>query len=514
MPFSRRDLLRLAGATGAAALLAACGTGGTGAAPAQMTNALTPRRGGTFRAAFTGGAAAESLDPYAGGSAVDFVRNDVIYDSLFVLENGGAAPSLATGLDTAADGRSFVLHLRENVRWHDGSAFTARDVAYSFGYMGDPARAYPSELTGYLDLAHVEVVDDATVRVPTLTPVGDPAVLLAAFPAKMVKDGTTSITAETVNGTGPYRVTAFEAGRETRLARFDGYWGEAAPADELVLLSLTDAQAQVNAVTTGQADYTGDIPFTTAKIGTTAPGLEIRTAGPATRTGFAFVLNATKPPFDDSRVRRAVRLGVDRQALVDTVFLGFGVPGNDLFGAGSRYHDDRAPLARDIEEARRLVAEAGAGGVKIFARTAEYQTGYNAATQLFAEQMKEIGLDVEAQVVGLSEFFEPSALAEAHSVTFGMGTYPLPVAYGRLSGIPSLVLPDEDFATALAEAIATTSEDTRAQAWQRLQDLMFDKGNTVVWGDADILSMAKANVAGVEVHDQAQYPYLGKAGLA
>ncbi|WP_033290189.1 ABC transporter substrate-binding protein [Amycolatopsis jejuensis] len=513
MSHPRREFFRLAGMTGAATLLAACGTGGA-VAPTSASNTRLPRRGGVLRVAFTGGGAAESLDPYAGGAPIDFVRNDIVYDSLFVQKDGAAVPSLATSLDNAADGRSFLLHLREGVRWHDGTPFTARDVAYSFTYMSSPGRPHPSELSTYFDFTKVEIVDTKTVRVPARTAVGDPALLLAAFPAKMVKEGATSFTADKAVGTGPFRVRAFEAGRESRLTRFPEYWGEAAPADEMVLLSLADAQAQVNAVTTGLADYTGDIPFTTAKAGRPASGLEVRTAGPANRTGFAFVLNARKPPFADARLRRAVRLGIDRQALVNTVFLGYGVPGNDLFGAGSRYFDNRPPLARDVDQARRLVREAGAEGVKVIARSAEYQTGYNASTQLFAEQMKELGLDVQPQLVGLAEFFEPAALAAADSVTFSIGTYPLAVAYGRLSGIPSLVLPDADFSAALAQAMAATGEADRVRTWQQVQNLMADKGNTVVWGEADILSLSRAEVTGIEVHDQAQYPYLGKAGLA
>lgn len=505
MTFTRRSVLRVAGLAGTAALLAACGdTSGT--TPVRQPRDVTPRRGGMLRVAFAGGGPSESLDPFAGAAPIDLVRNDVIYDSLFVMRDGLAQPSLATGLK--AESEAFVVKLREGVTWHDGSAFTADDVVYGLGYMGSPDRPHPSELMAYFDLTKTEAIDARTVRVPMLRPIGDPALLLAAFPAKMVKKGADGV------GTGPFEVDAFEPGRLARLKRFAGYWGEPEGADELVMLSVSDASAQVNAVTTGQADYTGDIPFTAAKTGARDDELEIRTAGKTNRAGYAFVLNATQAPFDDERVRRAVRLAVDRQALVDTVFLGFGAAGNDLFGAGQRFHDDRAPLRRDVEEAKRLVRAAGADGAQVLLRSAEYQTGYNPATKLFAEQLKAIGLDARPQLVGLAEFFEPAALARAHSVTFSIGTYPLAVAYGRLAGIETLVLPGKDFSSALSKALAAPTAGGQAKAWQQLQDLMFERGNTVVWGQAEALSLARKNVAGIEVREHAQYPYFGKAGLA
>ncbi|RSN63561.1 ABC transporter substrate-binding protein [Amycolatopsis sp. WAC 04182] len=514
MPFTRRDLFRTAGVAGTGFLLAACGTSGPVSAPVAGAGASAARRGGVLKAVFTGGGAGESLDPYTGGSPIDFVRHDVLFDSLFTLDKAEVVPGLALAAEPAPDGRSFVLRLRGDVRWHDGTAFTAQDVAYSFRYMNAPERAYPSQLGSFVDSAAVRVRDALTLEVPTKQALGDPALFLAAFPAKIVKDGATSFTAATTVGTGAYRVTAFEAGREARLARFDGYWGGPAPADELVLLSLTDPQAKVNTVVTGQADFAGDIPFTTAKTGVASGDLEIRTAGDDHRTAFGFVLNPALKPFDDPRVRKAVRLAIDRQALVDTVLLGYGAVGNDLLCAGAKYFATKEPLARDLDKARGLVREAGAEGAEVTIRTAEYEIGYNASTQLLAEQLKAIGLVVKPQIVGPAEFFRPEAVAAAHGVAFSSGAVPLAVMYGRLAGFPGLAFPDERFKAAFGTAIASTDEGTRAKAWAEVQDVMFDRGNTIVWGQADVLSLARKAVAGITVRDQAKYPYLGKAGMA
>ncbi|ANY08116.1 ABC transporter substrate-binding protein [Pseudonocardia sp. HH130630-07] len=515
MSITRRDLFRTAGTAlglaGAGAFLAGCGAPAPAPAPVPGNGPGPAGRGGVLRAAFTGAGAAESLDPFGSGSPVDLVRSDVVFDSLFTLRAGEVVPALATGVTVGPGATSFVLTLRAGVRWHDGAPFTARDVAYSFRYMGSADRAYPSELGTYFDLEAVQLRDELTLVVPARWPIGDPALFLAAFPAKMVQDGA-SFDGGTAIGTGAFRLTAFEAGRETRLTRFDDHWGGAPPADELHLLSLSDPQARVNAVLGDQADLAADIPFATARIGAPAAGLEVRTAGERNRTAFGWVLNTTRAPFDDPRARRAVRLAVDRQALVDAVLLGYGVPGNDLLCAGAAHADSRPPVARDVDEARRLVEESGAGAAEIVIRTSEWETGYNASTQLLVEQLAGIGLDVRAEVVGPAEFFEP--VAAAHGVAFSSGPIPLAVMYGRLSAYPPLALADEQFDAAFATAVGSTDEDGRATAWARVQDVMADRGNTVVWGQADVLSLARATVAGVEVRDQAEYPYLGRAGLA
>ncbi len=513
MSLTRRDLFRTAGVAGAGFLLAACGSAGPASAPVSSAGTSAARRGGVLTAVFTGGGPSESLDPYAGGSPVDYVRNDVIFDAPFTLEAGEVVPGLALTAEPAPDGRSFVLHLRPDVRWHDETAFTAQDVAYSLQYMNAPERSYPSQLGAFLDPTAVKVLDPLTLEVPTRQPLGDPALFLAAFPAKIVKNGTSSFTAADAIGTGAYRVTAFEAGREARLTRFDGYWGGPAPADELVLLSLTDPQAKVNTVLTGQADFAGDIPFTTAKAGVASADIEVRTAGQDNRTAFGFVLNLGLAPFDDPRARKAVRLAIDRQALVDTVLLGYGSVGNDLLCAGAKYYAAREPLARDLDQSRQLLRDAGAEGAEVTIRSAEYEIGYNASTQLLAEQLTAIGLVVKPQIVSTAEFFLPEAIAQAHGVAFSSGAIPLAVMYGRLAGFPGLAFPDQQLTEAFGAAVASTDEATRAQAWAQVQDVMFDRGNTIVWGQADVLSLARASVVGISVRDQAKYPYLGKAGL-
>ncbi|MDT0345708.1 ABC transporter substrate-binding protein [Streptomyces litchfieldiae] len=519
MSWTRRDVLRLTGMTAGAvagwSLLAACGSSSDGSAgPVEGAGTAAPRRGGTVRLAFAGGGAGESLDPFAAYSPADLVRGLVLFDRLFNVLDGAPSPALAVSAEPAADAMSFTLTLRQNVTWHDGSPLTAADVAYSLAYLTGPGRTFASELPAYLDIERVSADGELTLTVPTLRPVGDPATLLAGAAMTVIKEGTTSFSPGEVLGTGAFRVTAFEAGREARLTRYEDYWGGPAPADELVIVSVDEAQARVNAAQGGQVDYASDIPYTAARTGAGAAGLEVRDAGAGHRHGYGFVLNTTRELMADPRVRMALRLGVDRQALVDTVFLGYGTPGNDLFGHGAQYFADGIPaLERDTDRARALLAEAGADGARLTIRSGDYEVGLNASTELFVEQLRELGLDARAQIVSSTEYFDPEGIAAADALAFTLGPFLLHVIYNRSAAFPSLAFEDEELEQALADAAAATREGERARAWRAAQEVMADRGNWVVWGLGDVLSLAREDLTGVEVRESPKYPYVGEAGF-
>lgn len=468
-----------------------------------------------MRLAFVGGGATESLDPLAAYTPADLARGLVVFDRLFTVVGGKTTPALAVSAEPAPDARSFTLTLREGVTWHDGSPLVAQDVAFSLVQLTTQGRQFAAELPRIIDIANVAVTGERTLRVPTLQAVGDPAGLLAGASMTVMKNGTMSFEPGKLVGTGAYRVVAFEPGRETRLARYDSYWGGAPNADELVLLSVDDAQARVNAVRGGQADYASDIPYPLAKTGAGANTLEVRTAGERQRTGYGFVLNTTKPLMADPRVRKALRLAVDRKALVDGVFLGYGEPGNDLFGHGAQYFADDIPvLERDVDRARALLAEAGANGATLTIRSAEYETGLNSSTQLFVEQLRSLGLNAAAQLVGPAEYFDPGGIAAADALAFPLGPFPLSVLFTRSAAFPSLAFTDPQLTSALATAAATLDEGERARAWRTAQEVMADRGNWIVWGRGDVLSLTRKDLTGIEVRESAKYPYLGKAGFA
>ncbi|MFD5556771.1 ABC transporter substrate-binding protein [Streptomyces sp. NPDC127068] len=514
---TRRGILALLGVSAAAVAVPAlggCSSGGT-KTPVQ-SGAPTGRavHGGTVRLAFPGAGAAESLDPTAGQATCDLVRYGIVFDQLFVFERGAARPSLATAAEPGTRGENCTLTLRQDVTWHDGSPFTADDVIHTFRHRASPDRPFPSELSQYFDLKAAEALDAHTVRVPTVRPVGDPATLFAGAGLYVIKDGAKDFTADSTLGTGPYRVTRFQAGVETRLERHAAYWNGAGNAERVTLLSIDDPQARVNAVKGDQADYASDVSYATAKSGVPGTGIQVRGGGEALRTTYGFVLNVTRGVCADPRVRKAIRLGIDREALVRSVFLGFGEVAGDLFGAGAKYFPDSVPVPdRDVARAEELLKAAGATGKPFVVRTAEYEAGLNSSSELFVEQLRGLGLDATLVKVGVNEGFDPAGMKACDALAFPLGPFSLALTYTRSAAYPSLAFPDEELNEAVATAISTTSETERSTAWATAQKVMLDRGNWVAWGRGDVLSVAKEKLTGVEGRESPKYPWLGKTGF-
>lgn len=514
---TRRELIRTAvgtaGLASAAYLLGGCG-GSSSAASDPKANGGAAKRGGTLRVAIEGGGAAETLNPFTRISPLEYARGRIIYDTLFAQIDGRGAPRLALSAETAADAKSFTLHLRQGVTWQDGSPFSARDVLFTLRTLVSPQQPFPSELAQHLDIATATILDDFTLKIPVKHPVGDPATTLATAETFIVKDGTKTFEATNIVGTGPFKLVSAQSGQSSTVQRFDGHWDGAPSLDGIVFLSLGDPQSRVNAVTSGQADFATAVSYTAAKTVPKGNGIEVRTAGDTERTGFGIILNTVLAPFADPRARKAVRLAVDRKQLVDTVFLGYGVAGNDLYGAGAQYFDGLNPLPRDLDQARSLLKDANATGAKVVVRSAETEAGVNASVQLFAEQMKAVGLSVEPQIVSLAEIQDLKAMARANAVALAIGAYPLQTVYSNMSLLPSLELNDPSVKKDMAAVVATPDDATRAATWKSIQQVYYDHGNLVVWGFGDTLSLARTNLSGIESRGAAKYPYLGKAWLA
>jgi len=511
---SRRHLLELIGAALAVPALAAC-AGDAPAASVDSDPSASPTPGGTARLAFAGAGAGESLDPTAGSTAVEMACYSILYDQIFFFAGGTAQPGLATAATLSADARTVTLTLRDGVTWHDGSTFTAKDVVHTFVHRASPKRAYPSELTMYLDLAKARATGELEVTLPVVQPVGDPATLIAGSGIFVIRDGAEQFAVGSALGTGPYKIAAWEAGSQARLTRNDAYWDGAGAADEVVLLSISDPAARVNAVRGNQCDYASDISWATAKAGVPDADLQIRDGGPTLRTSYGFVLNVQRPLCADAKVRKAIRLGVNRQALVDAVFLGYGEPGNDLFGFGAKYFLDSAPVpTHDPEQARTLLTEAGAQGKELVIRTAEYETGLNSSAELFAEQMRAIGLTPKLVSVGVQEGFDPDGMTATDAIAFPLGPFSLDVTYTRSAAYPTLAFNDPELVEQLAIAVGSPQESARSAAWTKVQQVMVDRGNWVAWGRGDVLSLARRNLVGIAARESPKYPWLGKVGFS
>ncbi|MYS80352.1 peptide ABC transporter substrate-binding protein [Streptomyces sp. SID5474] len=350
---SRRSVLRGAGAAG---LL--LGVGGLTACDRRESTAAAqagpPRRGGRLRIGMVGAGKSESFNPSGAASAlINVAQVTAVFDSLVAIgPDLSLRPMLALSWSSDDTATTWTFRLRPGVRWHDGKPFTADDVLYSLNWMSDPTNLL-SVAVANVDLPQSAAPDPETVVVRLLRP--DLLFPQAIAGTWIVQNRATDFSRPV--GTGPFVFDSLMPGQVSVCRRNPHYWDTGKPyVDSLVIQSISDDNARVNALLGSQIDVVAQIPYAQAKA---YDGAGLRLLDSPSIAAQGFYMAVDHKPFDDARVRQAMRLLVDRQQLVDVALYGYGTVGNDLFGRGLTYYADDIPQRkRNVAQAKALLAQA------------------------------------------------------------------------------------------------------------------------------------------------------------
>lgn len=314
--------------------------------------------------------------------------------------SGDLEPKLATEW-SSDDDTTWTLKLREGVKFHDGSDFTAEDAAATID------RAVNSDLgcnvEGYVfgdDDLELNVVDDYTLEVTA--PTADPILPLRLSFLEVVPSETSST--EKVRepiGTGPYKLDEWQTGQYINASAFGDYWGEAPAFGKANYQWRSEGSVRAAMITSGEADIaTGLSPEDNiGDLGVSYPNNET----------VALRMHADKAPFDDIRVRQAVNYAIDQESIVASLYGGRDTAAAQLVPQGIVGHDADLPVWEyNADKAKALVEEAKADGVDVsapinlIARTAQFPKIEELA-QVIQEQLTNAGLNVNLQMLETSQ---------------------------------------------------------------------------------------------------------------
>ncbi|WP_199443056.1 ABC transporter substrate-binding protein [Umezawaea beigongshangensis] len=481
----RHPLRRAATLTAAALTAAACSAGADSAAP-EHTDVL--------RYAAVGAAATASNDPHGGlGNESDAMRFALVYDVLTVAgPDGRTAPRLAASWEPDESLTHWRVALREDARFTDGSAVDSGDVLFSLRRMADKAAENYGRMAMF-DLGASRAVDEHTLELVTRAPFArvPEALQSATF---VVPEGTTDFSSAPP-GSGPYRIAGGDPAA-VALERNDDWWGEPAPTGRVEISAIADPQARADAVLSGRADVAGSVSPTAAEQARGAGVQVVRRPGV---TAYPVVMRTDRAPFDDPRVREAVKLAADRQQLLDTVFLGFGEIGNDLITPADPSSPDLPQRERDLDRARALLAEAGRGdGLSVELVTTTAYPGMDASATLLAQQLGEIGIDVSVRVEP-QETYWTSVYAQSDfyvSYLGGIGFLDVSrIALRADSPTNETAWRRADWERDLDTALADPDPASSDRALGELQTRLRDEGGYLVWGTGDGLDLARPGVS-------------------
>jgi peptide/nickel transport system substrate-binding protein len=380
-----------------------------------------------------------TLDPHASPSAVTYqIIGSVTENLLYRGPDGKLVPWLAESWQSAKDGRSVTFKLRRDVKFHDGTAFNAEAVKFNFDRIVDPkfkaggARAALTTYTGS------KLLDEYTIQINFEAPFAPFLNLVASGPLSIVSPKAVRETGDQVHtrpvGTGPFMVTEYAAKDHATIVRYPGYtrkapWSDrSGPAylDTIVWKFVPEAGTRVTTLESGETQAIYAIPAQSLPRLERNAGIRIeKTPWPGAPR--IWLLNVTKPPLDDVRVRRALNFAVDKDALIATVAKGIALKAFAPLTAVML--DDpalRAAYPFDAAKASALLAEAGwqpgsdgirtKGGqrLEIVLNAIDYGGGPEPWVLLIQSSLREVGIDVKLKTQARPPWYEDNYRCATH----------------------------------------------------------------------------------------------------
>jgi len=305
----------------------------------------------------------ETVDPANTLDANEDLITAALYEKLCEMDTKWTAqPKLATSWHPNTALTEWTFLIRDNVHFHDGQLFTARDAAYSLRRLLNPklGSILQPAWSRILDPDGIIAPDARTLILKLKQPSGMPPILLSYRGSEIVPEDSGPYLAKRANGTGPFKLSSFVAGQSWEVVRNPHYWMTGLPyLDGIRETAATDPAAKVQAVLSGTADVTDTIDPALAKtvVGNPTASL-IRDHG---RIEMFIVTDVRHKPFDDNRVRTAMKLAMDRQAIAKTALQGYAIQTSDTVVP---QYDPFCPpnlgiRKRNVEQAKQLLSEAG-----------------------------------------------------------------------------------------------------------------------------------------------------------
>ncbi|MFI5183266.1 MAG: ABC transporter substrate-binding protein [Vicinamibacteria bacterium] len=320
-------------------------------------------------------------------------------------------PSLAERWENPSD-TLWRLHLRRNVLFHDGRSFGAEDVAASLRRALGPG----SQVRHYVQaIASVRVVDDSTVEIVTQFPA--PVLLNNLVFVPIVPRDTGPEEVRDPVGTGPYRFVSGTPDGVIVGERFDRYWGPKPAFERVTIVPLPEPGDRAEAVTSGKVDIVSQYPSQSWAESRGRPDVRLVSRRGLSNVILSFSLRR-EMPFADVRLRRAVALGIDREALVRDALGGRGTRLDQVVPPSVvGYARSLPPTALDRDRARRLVVEAGfPSGIEVPLVTSDANAD---VAQALGAQLVGIGIRLKLRTLPQKDFYEAWVAGETPTSLFG-----------------------------------------------------------------------------------------------
>jgi peptide/nickel transport system substrate-binding protein len=514
---TRADLLRRA-AAGGAVILGSGALGESAMAGIKAVDAATPKRGGTFRIGVSGGSAKDFIDGQNIVTRPDQARivtgweTLVGFDSKFKLAFNG----LADSIEHNKKGDVWTIRVHSGIEFHNGKTLGAADVIYSLQRLINPKLGlFGGAALKSLDPTRMKKLDKRTVRLTLKQPDGTILDALGQYIAGVVPVGYSpkAVGAAKPNiGTGPYKLQSFTPGQQSTHVRNPNYWRSGQPYfDKVIIIDFPDDTARVNALLGGQVDAITDVPPAQVAVVNNHSGTHVLESPSAAWTPICMRVDAA--PFDDVRVRQAMRLIANRPQMVQQALSGHGHIGNDLYAPfDEAFASDLPQRVQDIAKAKSLLKAAGHDGLTVDLQSTNGALGMNEGAQVFAQQAKAAGVTINVKILDSGAFYGDQYLKWPMSTDFwGSRNYLSQVAAGSLPTSPYNEThwpdsKDNSFLSLYNQALKTVDRAKQKTILHEMQKMEYDNGGYILWGFSTLLDGYGTKVKGLKTGDKGVLP--------
>jgi len=340
------------------------------------------------------------------GQAIPQVLLENVYEGLVrVNDDGSIEPSLAKSFTVSDDGLTYSFSLRD-AQFHDGAPLTADDVVWSLTRLldDDSTVVLPTQVAQFARVT--EVSSDGDVVTITLSERDNDLLYNLTQRGGVIFRKDSSDFANTAIGTGPFTLAKWDKGNSITLERFEQYWGRRADTRTVVFRYFADATALSNAMLAGDIDV-----MTTVQSPESLEVFEARddlkVLSGSTNCEVTLGMNNSRTPFNDVNVRTAVRQAIDKRALIDTAWAGYGTEIGSFVPPTDPWFEDLTDVAPyDVSAAREALISAGvAAGTAISLDVPPINYATN-SSEFIAAALGEVGFDVTITPVTWEEWLD------------------------------------------------------------------------------------------------------------
>jgi peptide/nickel transport system substrate-binding protein len=411
------------------------------------------------------------------GAALDQVLMDNVYEGLVSrTAEGDIVDNLASAHDVSDDGLTYTFTLNDGITFHSGNEATVDDVVWSLTGVKDDESLV--DHAAFANVSTIEADGDDTVVITLTSPDSNFLWNLTGRGGLVFEEADDTDLSTAANGTGPYALGDWKQGASISLDRFDDYWGDAAAVSEVVFEYIPDATAGVNAIVAGDIDVLTPVDANLRGQIDAVDDLSI-TEGKTTDK-YTLAFNNQRAPLDDVRVREALRLAIDHEAVIAAIG-GAGVEqGGPIPELDPGFEDLTDVRPFDPDRATELLAEAGQSDLEL---TLTIPNIYSTTvSNILVSQFADVGVTLNVESVEFTAWLDDVYTNKDYDLSFvdhlesrDFGNWANPDYYfGYDNAEVQSLFQESIVATDEAEASALLAEAARIVAEDHAADVVYN----------------------------------------